>query len=277
MTIQLFTSTTRGIILKKFDYTTIFFAVMGSFLVLFILIPIVNLMVSSNLNSIITNLQDSQVMSSLFVSIYCALIATLIAVFFGVPLAYTLARHDFKGKGLVESIIDIPIVIPHTVSGIALLLVFTSGGILGAPFGKLGIVFTNAIPGIIIAMLFASSSFVVNSAREGFENVDPRMEKVARTLGAGTLRTFFVISLPLSLRSIVVGSLLCWARAISEFGAIIILAFYPMAASTLIYTRFVQFGLSEATPVAVILISICLAIFFVVRLLIKEWRTYDKD
>ncbi len=263
--------------MRKLDYTTIFFAFMGSFLVLFILIPIVNLMVSSDLNSIIANLQDSQVITSLFISIYSALIATLIAVLFGVPLAYILARHDFAGKGLVESIIDIPIVIPHTVSGIALLLVFTSGGLLGEPFSKLGVVFTNAIPGIVIAMLFVSASFVVNSAREGFESVDPRMEKVARTLGSGSLRTFFVISLPLSYRSIIVGSILCWARAISEFGAIIILAFYPLAASTLIYTRFVQFGLSESTPVAVILISICLALFFVVRLLIKEWRTYDKD
>jgi molybdate/tungstate transport system permease protein len=73
-----------------------------------------------------------------------------------------------------------------------------------------------------------------------------------------------------------VGSILCWARAISEFGAIIILAFYPLAASTLIYTRFVQFGLSASTPVAIILISICLALFLVVRLIIKGWRTYDK-
>jgi ABC-type sulfate transport system permease component len=167
--------------MRKLNYTTIFFALMGSFLVLFILIPIVNLMLSSDLNSIIANLQDSQVISSIFVSVYSALIATLIAILFGVPLAHILARHDFIGKGFVESIIDIPIVIPHTVSGIALLLVFTSTGILGEPFSKLGVVFTNAIPGIVIAMLFVSSSFVVNSAREGFESVDPRMEKVART------------------------------------------------------------------------------------------------
>jgi molybdate/tungstate transport system permease protein len=263
--------------MRKLDYTTIFFALMGSFLVLFILIPIVNLMLSSDLNSILANLEDSQVISSIFISVYSALAATLIAVLFGVPLAYTLARHDFFGKGFVESIIDIPIVIPHTVSGIALLLVFTSGGILGAPLGKLGLVFTNAIPGIIIAMLFVSSSFVVNSAREGFESVDPRMEKVARTLGSGTMRTFFLISLPLALRSIVVGSILCWARAISEFGAIIILAYYPLAASTLIYTRFVQFGLSNSTPVAIILISICLTLFIIVRIIIKGWRSYDKN
>ena len=98
--------------MRKLDYTTIFFALMGSFLVLFILIPIVNLMLSSDLNSIMANLEDSQVISSIFISVYSALAATLIAVLFGVPLAYTLARHDFFGKGFVESIIDIPIVIP---------------------------------------------------------------------------------------------------------------------------------------------------------------------
>jgi molybdate/tungstate transport system permease protein len=187
--------------MKKYDYTTIFFAIMGSFLVLFILIPILNLMVSSNLGAISSNLHDPQVISSLFVSVYSALIATIIALIFGVPLAYILARHDFFGKGLVESIIDIPIVIPHTVTGIALLLIFSSTGIIGAPLSKLGIIFTNSIPGIILAMLFVSASFVVNSAREGFESVDPRMEKVAHTLGSGTLRTFFVISLPLALRT----------------------------------------------------------------------------
>jgi len=263
--------------MRKLDYTTIFFAVMGSFLVLFIFIPILNLMLSSNPSSIIANLQDSEVIKSIFVSVYSALIATIIALLFGVPLAYILARHDFAGKGLVESIIDVPIVIPHTVSGIALLLVFTSGGVLGLPFSKVGIIFTDAIPGVVIAMLFVSSSFVVNSAREGFESIDPRMEKVARTLGSGTLRTFFVITIPLALRSIAVGSIMCWARAISEFGAIIIIAYYPLAAPTLIYQRFVNFGLSDSTPVAVILISLCLVLFIAVRVIIRGWRTYDKD
>ena len=263
--------------MRKLDYTTIFFAFMGSFLVLFIFIPILNLMVSSDPSSIMNNLQDTEVIKSIFVSVYSALAATIIALLFGVPLAYVLARHDFFGKGLVESIIDIPVVIPHTVSGIALLLVFTSGGILGAPFSKLGIVFTDALPGVVIAMLFVSSSFVVNSAREGFESIDPRMEKVARTLGSGPLRTFFVITLPLALRSIAVGSIMCWARAISEFGAIIIIAYYPLAAPTLIYQRFVNFGLSESTPVAVILITLCLVLFIVVRILIKGWRIYDKN
>lgn len=263
--------------MRKIDYTTIFFAIMGSFMVLFIFIPIVNLIFSSSPSAILGNLQDSQVMSSIFVSVYSALAATLIAVIFGVPLAYILARHDFVGKGFIESIIDVPVVIPHTVVGIALLLVFSSTGILGVPLNKLGLVFVDALPGVIIAMLFVSGSFVVNSAREGFESIDPRMEKVARTLGCGSLRTFFTITLPLGLRNIVVGAIMCWARAVSEFGAIVILAYYPMAAPTLIYQRFSDFGLSESTPVAVILILICLTVFIAVRVLIKGWRTYDKN
>lgn len=263
--------------MKKLDYTTVFFAFMGSFLFLFILIPIVNLMVSSNLNTIIANLEDVSVIGSIFISIYAALIATVIAIIFGVPLAYVLARHDFRGKGFIESIIDVPIVIPHTVSGIALLLVFTSGGILGSPFSKIGVTFVNAFPGVIIAMLFVSASFVVNSSREGFEKVDPRMEKVARTLGSGTMRTFFVITIPLSLRNIAVGAIMCWARAISEFGALVILAYYPLAAPTLIYQRFTSFSLTDATAISVILISISLTLFISVRLILSRWRTYDTD
>lgn len=263
--------------MRKLDYTTIFFAIMGSFLFLFILVPIANLMISADPSSILNNLQDKEVMSAIFISVYCALAATLIAVIFGVPLAYILARHDFAGKGFVEAVIDVPIVIPHTISGIALLLIFTSTGVIGAPLGQLGLVFTDAIPGIVVAMLFASASFVVNSAREGFESVDPRMEKVARTLGSGSFKTFFIISLPLAVRSIVVGSIMCWARAISEFGAIIIIAYFPTTAPVLIYRRFVDFGLSESTPVAVILISLCLLLFLVVRLIMKGWRTYDKN
>src|SRR5690606_38421628 len=151
---QLNTNFNKPIFMRKIDYTTIFFAFMGSFLFLFILIPIVNLMVSSDPSSIISNLQDKEVISAIFISMYSALAATIIAVVFGVPLAYILARHDFTGKGFVEAVIDVPVVIPHTVSGIALLLIFTSTGFLGEPLGNLGLVFTDAIPGIIIAMLF---------------------------------------------------------------------------------------------------------------------------
>lgn len=262
--------------MRKIDYKTMFFALMGSFLVLFIFLPIVNMIFSTTPDTLIVTLQDRQVLDAIFVSIFAACASTLIAIVFGVPLAYVLARNDFYGKGFVEAIIDVPVVIPHTVVGIALLLMFSASGPLGAPLGQIGLEFSDTIYGVIIAMLFVSGSFVVNSTREGMENVDPRMEKVARTLGCGSFKTFFIITLPLSIRSIIVGALMSWARAISEFGALVILAYYPIAAPILIYQRFMSFGLTDSTPVAVILILICLMIFIFVRFISSGWNDYDK-
>jgi len=263
--------------MRKIDHATIFFALMGSFLFFLVLIPIVNLMISTNPAIILKDLQDPGVISAFFISIYAALAATIIALLFGVPLAYFLARNDFWGKGFVESVIDLPLVIPPTVTGIILLLVFNPDGIFGQPLSQIGLTFSDAIPGIIVAMLFSSFTFVVNSSREGFESVDPRMEKVARTLGSGSLKTFFIITLPLSLRNVVVGSIMCWARAIGGFGAIVIIAYFPTTVPLLIFRRFVDFGLTEAMAVTVLLILVCAVFFLIVRLLISGWETYDKN
>lgn len=134
---------------------------------------------------------------------------------------------------------------------------------LGQVFGLLGIRFVSATPGIVIAMLFVSLPFLVNAAREGFEAVEPRLEKVARTLGASPWRSFWRVSFPLAWRSILSGMILMWARGLSEFGAVVILAYHPMVAPVLVWERFESFGLSYARPVATLTILICLATFVV--------------
>lgn len=263
--------------MRKIEYSTVFFALMGSFAILFILTPIITMIISADPWVILADIQESDVTNSLFLSAFCALATTLIALIIGIPLAYILARHEFHGKSFIEAVVDVPIVIPHTVVGIAILTVFSPEGILGIPFGKIGLTFVDAIPGIIVAMLFVSLSFTVNSAREGFESVDPRLEKVARTLGSGSFRTFFTITIPLTLRNIVVGSIMTWARAVSEFGAVIVVAYYPLIAPSLIYNRFLNFGLSSSKPLAVLLILICITVFIFVRILISGWKLYDKN
>lgn len=263
--------------MRKIEYSTIFFALMGSFAIIFVLVPIITMIISSDPGAILTDLHDSDVLNSLFVSAFCALVTTAIALIIGIPLAYILARHEFHGKSFIEAVVDVPIVIPHTVVGIALLTAFSPEGIFGMPFGNLGVTFVDAMPGIIVAMLFVSLSFMINSTREGFESVDPRLEKVARTLGSGSFRTFFTITIPLALRNIVVGSIMTWARAVSEFGAVIVIAYYPLIAPSLIYNRFLNFGLSSSRPLAVLLILICITVFIIVRLLISGWKLYDKD
>ncbi|GAH16287.1 unnamed protein product, partial [marine sediment metagenome] len=125
---------------------------------------------------------------------------------------------------------------------------------VGKAFGAIGIQFVDSMAGIVIAMLFVSIPFLIDSAKEGFKKVDVRLEKVARSLGASPWQAFFKISLPLAWRSIVAGNIMMWARGISEFGAVLILAYHPMIAPVLVYERFETYGLDYARPVAVLLI-----------------------
>jgi len=116
-----------------------------------------------------------------------------------------------------------------------------------------------------------SIPFVINSAKNGFQAVDPKLENVARSLGAGQFRAFSTVAVPLASRSIFTGAVMCWARAVSEFGAVVILVYHPMIAPTLIYDRFTNFGLVDSRPIAVLLIIICLLIFFSLSAL-ASWK-----
>ena len=257
---------------KTFKYLhqrrlTLTFLLIGLVLLLFIFIPLGKMIFSSSPSVLWNTLLDKEVRDSIWLSLYTALIATAFGLFFGVPLAYFLARHDFRGKRLVEALIDVPIVVPHVAAGIALLFVFGKSYFGGKAFDTIGIGFRDAVPGIIIAMIFVSVPFLINSAKQGFEEVDERLEKVARTLGASPWQTFFKISLPLARRSIFGGTVMMWARSISEFGAVVVLTSYPPIASVLVYQRLETHGLEYALPVASLLIIITMVIFVVLRYL----------
>ena len=243
----------------------VLFAILGSLLILFVAWPLLRTVTASGPVILWQTLLDEKVRGSLFLTFYTSLIATGLAFACGVPLAYLLARVDFPGKRLVEGIIDMPVVVPHSAAGIALLMVFGRRTPLGQAFGLLDVRFVSAAPGIVIAMLFVSLSFLVNAAREGFEAVDPRLERVARTLGASPWRAFWQVSFPLAWRSILSGMILMWARGLSEFGAVVILAYHPMVAPVLLYERFESFGLDYARPVATLMILVCFATFAALR------------
>ena len=241
------------------------FVILGSLLILFIAWPLLRTITASGPALLWQTLLDEEVRDSILLTFTASLVATVLAFVCGVPLAYLLARTDFPGKWLVEGIVDLPIVVPHSAAGIALLMVFGRRALLGRTFGLLGLKFVSAAPGIVIAMLFVSLSFLVSSAREGFESVDPRLERVARTLGASPWGAFWRVAFPLAWRSILSGMILMWARGLSEFGAVVILAYHPMVAPVLLYERFESFGLAYARPVAALIILICLLTFVALR------------
>jgi molybdate/tungstate transport system permease protein len=243
------------------------FWLLGSVVLAFIVVPLVALVAAPGLPGILRAAAMPDVRAAIALSLAAALTAALLAAAFGVPLAYVLARSAFPGKGVVEAIVDLPLTVPHTVAGIALLLAFGREGVLGAPAAAwFGLRFWGTFAGIVVGMLFVSLPYAVNAARIGFEEaIDPHLEKVARTLGAGPWRVFTRIALPLAWRGVMAGVTLTFARAISEFATVALLAYYPMTAPVKIYELFLSFGLDDSTGAAVLFLAIVLVLFIVLR------------
>ncbi len=242
------------------------FSLAGGLLLLFIVLPLISTILATTPANFLAAFGDPEVLQSIVLTFSAAAISTTLALFGGVPLAYLLARRRFRGKRLVEAIVNLPVVIPHTAAGIALLLVFGRRGLLGQWLSPLGITFTDNLAGIVVAMLFVSLPFLVNLSREAFALVDEELEKVALIDGASQWQAFFHVTLPLAWRGVLGGAVMMWARGISEFGAVVILAYHPKIVPVLVYERFEGFGLDAAQPVALLLILVALVVFILLRL-----------
>ncbi|MDD1719985.1 MAG: ABC transporter permease [Methanoregulaceae archaeon] len=204
---------------------------------------------------------ETGVLESIFLTIAAGAIAVGILFVFGTPLSYVLARDRRPWSGAAGTLIDIPLILPHTVAGILVYLLFSTRGLIGGPLASAGIFFEDAFPGIVVAMVFVSIPYYVRAVREGFAKVPVHLENVARSLGASRFQTFFRVTLPLSYRHIWSGALLAWGRAVGEFAAVVIIAYFPMVVSTLIYQRFTTSGLAESRSIAFLMILIFVAVF----------------
>lgn len=253
--------------IKKYGAFTIFFVILSIVLFILLIVPIFNIMLQENPLVIFDTLFTDYVAGAILTSFYCSLLSTVLALCLGIPLGYLLARYNFPGKRIVDSIVDLPILIPHSVAGILLLSAYGQRGFLGQFFGNFGVSFYDTPWGIVIAMFFVSAPFLIKGARDAFENVNPNVEKAARTLGASRSRTFLTITLPIASRGIFTGSILCWARGISEFGAVYILASTPLIGSVLVYFEFQGSGLTAVRPIAIALILVTLLIFICLKLI----------
>lgn len=242
----------------------------GALILLFIIAPLAGMVFSTDLGGIVHAVSDQEVTGSIWLTIFTAFGATLIFAAASLPFAWLLARRKFPLRRLVSGIIDLPVVIPHTAAGIALLGVLARNSPLGKLASAFGLDFIGNPSGIIVAMAFVSLPFFLNSARDGFASVPERLEKAALNLGASPARVFFTIAVPLAMRQIVSGGVMMFARGMSEFGAVVIIAYHPMVAPVLIYERFSSFGLQYARPVAVIMILISIVFFLLLRLLTND-------
>jgi molybdate/tungstate transport system permease protein len=248
-------------------------ALAGSLLLLFLAAPIVELVGAGGADGLRRLGSDAELRDSLALTALTATVATLLGVFCGTPLAYLLARREFPGRAVLSAVLDLPLLIPHPVAGIALLLLLGRESAIGGTALELGFRIVGTPIGIVAAMLFVSAPLFVSGAREAFAKVDPRYEGVARTLGDPPWRAFRRVTLPLASRGLLASAVVMWARAVSEFGAIVILTYNPKVASVLSYDRFTSFGLTEALPVAAALALLALVPLTVLRALRTEQRS----
>ncbi len=207
---------------------------------------------------------------ALTLSLTSSLAALVVILVFGTPLAYILARKRFWGATLIDTLVDLPMILPPAVAGLALLMAFGKRGVLGGELDALGLSIAFSTAAVIIAQIFVACPFFIRAARAGFARVDPDLERAAADLGAPPWRVFLNVTLPLVRPSLLAGAILAWARALGEFGATIMFAGnYPGTTQTMplaIYQRYEAGDLTTALFLAVVLLGASFGILLLVRL-----------
>jgi molybdate transport system permease protein len=244
-------------------------AIAGLF-ALFLGLPVATLVARSILDgSLRVALASPEVLDALWLSLVTTAISLVVTVAFGLPLAYVLARRRFWGRGLVEAVVDLPIVLPPSVAGLALLLVFSRAGLLSAPFDFLGITVPFTTVAVILAMVFVSAPFFIRSARTGIAGVDRDLEDAARVDGATEPQLFRSITTPLAGSALAAGLVMTWARSLGEFGATIMFAGNVQGRTQtlplVVYSEFQGGDLDASIAAAAILVIAAFGVLIAVR------------
>ncbi len=246
---------------------------LGGLLLVYYLAPVASLFLSATPGEVLAGLGDPAVRSAAATSLASAAITTVLATVFGLPLSYWLARAETPLTGPVLAAVVLPLVLPPTVGGVVLLTVVGPETPVGASAAAAGLPLTRSLAGVVLAQTFVASPFVVVTAKAAFEGVDGRLEEVSRSLGKGHLATVRDVTLPLAAPGIVAGVTLTFARAMGEFGATTMLAYYPRTMPVEIWTTFVSLGLEAAYPVAILLVVVAaLALTVLHTVAVNPWR-----
>lgn len=227
----------------------------------FLALPFGALLLRVTPRQLLERLGDPVVVEALGLSLVTSGLATLLVFVLGLPVAYVLATRDFRGKRLLEVLVDLPMVLPPTVAGFALLMAFGRAGLAGGALSALGITLPFTIAAVVVAQVFMAIPFFVGPARAGIAAVDPRLIDAAATLRASEIFTFFRVTLPLSLPAILAGLAMSCARSLGEFGATITFA-GNLPGSTQTMPLAVYVALQSDLDVAVVLSVLLLLMSF---------------
>ncbi len=245
-------------------------AAVAALFAVFLGLPILTLVVRAVVDgSLATAVASSVVLDALWLSLVTTAISLVITVVLGLPLAFVMARRQFRGKGWLEAIVDLPIVLPPSVAGLALLLVFGRRGLLSEPFEFLGVSIPFTTIAVILAQAFVSAPFFIRSARTGIAGVDRDLEDAARVDGASEGQVFRAITVPLASAALAAGLVMTWARSLGEFGATIMFAGNvegrTQTLPLVVYAEFQGGDLDASIAAAAILVMAAFGVLLAVR------------
>lgn len=209
---------------RKFGAWTVLPAIAGTVFFALLALPMLSLLIRIPPGALIARLGNPLIVQALRLSLLTSIASTAAVLVLGLPLAYLLAMRAFPGKRLLEVLIDLPMVLPPTVAGVGLLLAFGRTGLAGRAAAAAGITIPFTTLAVALAQMFVAGPYLINAARAGFEEVDPKYLRAAATLRASPGYAFLRVLLPMSLPSLIAGAAMTWARALGEFGATITFA-----------------------------------------------------
>jgi molybdate transport system permease protein len=244
---------------------------MGTLLVLFLVVPMVGLALrAANSGVFLASLSKPIVLEALRLSVETTLLVLILSLVFGSPLALMMARRNFRGKILVDTLIDLPIVLPPAVAGLALLLTFGRNGLFGTQLEAMGLELPFTTAAVVLASLFVAAPFYVRAARSGFMVVPPELEEAARLESATEWQVFRFVTAPVAAPALFGGAVLCWARALGEFGATIMFA-GSLIGRTQTMPLAIYNALETDLDAAVALSVLLLGISFVLLIVARGW------
>jgi molybdate transport system permease protein len=240
---------------------------------LFLLLPLLALVLRIAPAQLLANLLTIEVAQAIWLSIVTTFLTLLLTILAGTPVAYLLARRRFRGQALLDTLIDLPMVLPPSVAGIALLVAFGRRGLLGQYLSSAGLDIAFTQTAVVLAQTFVAAPFYIKAAVAGIAGVDRELEQAAALDGANRLGVFRYVTLPLAGTSLLAGAVMTWARALGEFGATIIFAGnFPGRTQTMplaIYIGF-ELELNVALTLAVILLGTSFAVLFLVKGVLRQ-------
>jgi molybdate transport system permease protein len=242
--------------------------------VFFLTLPVVAIFADTGPGELIDSLGDPSARDALRLSLETSLIALAIVLTVGTPAAYLLATRRFRGRALVVTLVELPLVLPPAVAGIGLLAALGPNGILGSVVEDAGVRLVLATAGVVVALVFVSAPFYLRQAQEAFAAVDPALLEASRTLGVGEARTFARVAVPVARPGLLTGAALAWGRALGEFGATLMFAgsfrgitqTVPLA----IYERFAT-DFTGALALSAVLVAVSATLLIAVKLLGRPW------